>query len=225
MAVCSRSHFVGKRQNVDEGYYGPPVENQGQIQVPADWPLDVGIDLERHHDDNDESRRHGEGHEVPGERRQPVDGRVDAADELTVLGVVSVLHDDEQDESTGKERHAQADQRFEEQDHHRGQRRCHTVRERVAGPRQWMVDRPNQRASASVYRVAKHGVVCERQRDGDAVQREIVEMPSKFRAVHRRRHEVAPSVIRQTLVGDVQEVVVHIAVANVDWAPVYIRHR
>ena len=86
-----------------------------------------------------------------------------------------------------------------------------------------MVDRLD--AAVAGHRVAQHGVVCQRQRDCDAVQREVVEVPHKSRAVRRRRREVMPPVIdRTSSISDVQEEVVHIAgTADVYRSPAHVR--
>ena len=56
-----------------------------------------------------------------------------------------------------------------------------------------MVDRFNEVVPG--YRVAKNSVVYKRQRDGDTVQREVVEVPCKSRAISSRRDEVLTFVI------------------------------
>lgn len=53
--------------------------------------------------------RGGGSHHVPGEVGQPVDGGVDAANELQVLGFANALLDEEEDKAGGDEGHGEDD--------------------------------------------------------------------------------------------------------------------
>ena len=106
---------------------------------PEDGPLGVCFGLERQYDDDNEDGRDGEAEQIPDERRQPVAGRVDAADELRMLRFVGALVDDEHDEWADEESHAK--RHVERECEPRGARLTRSaVSASAERPRQRMID-------------------------------------------------------------------------------------
>jgi len=90
------------------------------VDLPEVGTVNVCLDVEQLDDGDDAQRRHDVVDEVAREHRQPVGRRLDAADELAVLGARRPLSDRQTDERTEQERHAERHHvREHEPVHHR----------------------------------------------------------------------------------------------------------